>query len=104
MDIIGIIHDTLFQRIVLCNISLSFFVDVITVGEDKEEINIAWNSYCSESKHMFLYQEGMKIKLSVCVSVCVSVRVNEIPTLIFYVRMLSDVSSLIWTPLMDGRQ
>jgi hypothetical protein len=41
-----------------------------------------------------------------------SVCVSEIPTLIFYVhtlsdisslRTLSDVSSLIWTPLMDGR-
>jgi hypothetical protein len=46
-----------------------------------------------------LIQEGKKIKLSVCVSVCV----NEIPTLVFYVRTLSGVSSLIWMPLMDGR-
>jgi hypothetical protein len=47
-------------------------------------------------------QEGKKIKCSVCVSVCLCVCVNETPTLIFYVRMLSDVSSLIWMPLMDG--
>jgi hypothetical protein len=41
--------------------------------------------------------------LCVCVSVCLCVCVNEIPTLIFYVCMLSDVSSLIWVQLMDGR-
>jgi hypothetical protein len=41
--------------------------------------------------------------LCVCVSVCLCVCVNEILTLIFYVHMLSDVSSLIWMPLMDGR-
>jgi hypothetical protein len=41
--------------------------------------------------------------LSVCLCDCVSVCVNEIPTLIFYMGMLSDVSSLIWMPLMDGR-
>jgi hypothetical protein len=44
-----------------------------------------------------LHQEGKKIKLSVCLCVClcvcVSVCVNEIPTLIFYMRTLSDVSS-----------
>ncbi len=46
-------------------------------------------------------QEGKKIKLSVCqcvcvsvcLSVCVCVCVNEIPTMIFYVRTLSDVSA-----------
>jgi hypothetical protein len=38
-----------------------------------------------------------------CLSVCLCVCVNEIPTLIFYVRTLSNVSSLIWMPLMDGR-
>jgi hypothetical protein len=48
-------------------------------------------------------QEGKKIKLSVCLCVCLCVCVNEIPMLIFYVRMLSDVSSLIWMPSMDGR-
>jgi hypothetical protein len=48
-------------------------------------------------------QEGKKTKLSVCVSVCVCVCVNEIPTLIFYVCMLSDVPPLIWMPLIDGR-
>jgi hypothetical protein len=44
----------------------------------------------------------LSVCLCVCVSVCLCVCVNEIPTLIFYVRTLSDVSSLIWTPLMDG--
>jgi hypothetical protein len=42
-------------------------------------------------------QEGKKIKFSVCrVCVCVCVCVNEISTLIFFVRMLSD------TALLDG--
>jgi hypothetical protein len=44
-------------------------------------------------------KENKIVCLCVCVSVCLAVCVNEIPTLIFYVHMLSDVSSLIWTPL-----
>ncbi len=44
-----------------------------------------------------------KERKSNCLSVCLCVCVNEIPVLIFYMRMLSDVSSLIWMPLMDGR-
>jgi hypothetical protein len=41
----------------------------------------------------FSYQVERKIKLSVCrLSVCLCVCVNEIPTLIFYVRTLSEIS------------
>jgi hypothetical protein len=42
-NIFVVSYDTLFQCIVLRNIRLSFFIIVITVGWDKEEINIACN-------------------------------------------------------------
>jgi hypothetical protein len=50
----------------------------------------------------FRKESGRKENYIVCVYACLSVCVNETPTLIFYVRTLSDVSSLIWMPLMDG--
>jgi hypothetical protein len=44
-----------------------------------------WEFGAAASNH-----EGKQIILSVCLCVFVSVCVNEIPTLIFYVRTLSD--------------
>jgi hypothetical protein len=44
----------------------------------------------------------VSVCLCVCVSVCLCVCVNEIPTLIFYVHTLFDISSLICMPLIDG--